>query len=190
MLPDRYYCTEIREGPKPRQFCCYASTEGLNDPQYGYGVSDSWIGEAYESTIEEIREGLQSRHDAIKDGVVVEVSAPVEVSAEDLVRQDPLTNVYIEDAIKLAKQELGHALHPIKMTWHWEVNPDPKSESLVHLLLSDDTGSFGKGFTRQELKNRSLVESQIGRLYRDLIQFRSRTLVMGLLRMRSGGEED
>jgi hypothetical protein len=190
MLPDRFYCTEIHEGPKSRQFCFYASTEGLTDPQYGYAVSDSWIVEAYESAIEENRKQLQAQHETAKDGVVVTASAPVEVSPEDLVRMNPLLNVYVADAIELAKRELGFALHPIKTTWFWESSADRNSESCVQLRVSDETGVFGRGFTPQELKNHSLVESQISRLYRDLLQLGSRTRVMNLLRMNAGTERE
>jgi hypothetical protein len=190
MLADRYYCTEIHEGPRSRQFCFYASTEGLNDPQYGYGISDSWIGDAYESEIEQIRKQLQAQHDATKDGVVVTVSVPVEVGLKVLVHMNPRLNVYVEDAIALAKRELGLALHPIKMTWAWEGGADRDPESLVQLQVSDETGLFGKGFTPQELKNQSLVEAQIRRLYRDLLELGSRTRVMNLLRMNAGSERE
>ncbi len=186
MSPDRFYSTEIREGPKSRRFYFYASTEGLTDPQYGYAVNDSWIEEAYESAVEEIRRRLQAEHKAAGDGVVVTVSDPVAMSSDDLIRQNPRLHVYVEDAVKLAKRELGYALHPIKMTWSWETAEDPKAESMVQLKLSDETGSFGLGFTPQELKNRSLVEDRISRVYRDLLQHASRTLVMNLLRADTG----
>jgi hypothetical protein len=103
---------------------------------------------------------------------------------------NPRLNVYVEDAIALAKRELGLVLHPIKMTWAWEGGADRDPESLVQLQVSDETGLFGKGFTPQELKNQSLVEAQIRRLYRDLLELGSRTRVMNLLRMNAGSERE
>jgi hypothetical protein len=100
-----------------------------------------------------------------------------------MVKQNPRLHVYIEEAIRLTKRELGYALHPINMTWFWEAAQDVTRESLVQLGISDETGSFGVGFSPQELKNQSLVESRISRLYRDLLELGSQKRVMNLLRV-------
>jgi hypothetical protein len=186
MNADQFYCTEIREGPNFHGFFLYASTEGLTDAEYGYQVSSSWIADAYRSALEEVRKRLQANHDAANAGVRVDVSEPVEVSSDEVVKQNPRLHVYIEEAIKLARRELGYALHPIHMTWFWEAVQDVKRESLVQLRISDETGSFGVGFTPQELKDQSLVESRISRLYRDLLELGSQTRVMNLLRVSAG----
>jgi len=190
MSPDRYYCTEIREGPETRRFYFYASTEVLSDPQYGYTVNDSWIAEAYESAIEEIRKQLQAEHDAARDGIVVTVSDPVEVSSDDLVWQNPRLNVYVEDAVKLAKREIEDAFHPIKVIWYWQTSGDPGDEAIVHLKLSDDTGIFGEGFSLQQLRNESLMKNRVRRLYQDLLELRSRKIIMNLLRGNVGAGKD
>lgn len=190
MSPNQYYSTEIREGPKSRRFYFYASVEGLTGPEYGYTEDHAWIDQAYESAIHEVRQRLSVQPwsssaasvAAAQAGVVVIVSDPREISRDELVRLDPWVNVYVVNAIRLAKREIGDALHPIRVIWHWQTTEEAGDEAAVYLKLSDDTGKFGEGFGLQQLRNESLMKDRIRRVYQDLLELRSRTLIMNLLR--------
>jgi hypothetical protein len=192
MSPDRYYLTKIDEGPKSRRFYFYASVEGLAGPEYGYSADDSWIDQAYESAIHEVRQRLlvQPWGWVAETGVVVSASDPREISSDELVRLDPGVNVHVANAIGLAKREIGDALHPIRVTWYWQTSEEVEDEAAVYLKLSDDTGRFGEGFSVQQLKNEFLMKDRIRRLYQDLLELRSRTLIMNLLRGKVGAGKD
>ncbi len=146
MLPDRYYVTEIQEGPKARRFYFYASLEGLTGPEYGYAENGSWVAQAYESAIHEARERLASQPGwiAAEFGAVVTTSGPREISPDELVRLDPCVNVPAVNAIKLTKQEIEHPLDPIRVTWCWQSSEESKNETVVYLKLSDDTGASSR----------------------------------------------
>ena len=198
MSPDQYYCAEIREGPNSRRFYFYASVQGLTGPEYGYTEDHAWIDQAYESALHEVlqRFSVEPRSSSAASvataqaGVVVSVSEPHVFRAEELVRLDPWVNVYVVNAIKLAKRELGHAFHPIRVVWRWQTSEEPEDEAVVYLMLSDETGKFGEGFSLQQLRNESLVKDRIRRLYQDLLELRSRTLIMNLLRGDVGPGKD
>ncbi len=192
MLPDRYYVAEVREGPKARRLYFYANVEGLNGPEYGYTEDDSWISPAYEGVVHEIQERLSTlpRGFAAEPGAIITVSEPREIGPEELLHHDPGVNVYMASAIKMAKREIGEALHPIRVTWFWQACDVAGEDVAAYLKLSDDMGTFGEGFTLQELRNEALMKDRIGRLYRELLEFRSRSLVMKLLRMNVGAGKD
>jgi len=190
MSPDRYYGAEIHEGPSPRRLYFYASTEGLTGPEYGYTEDHCWVAQAYESVTREVRERLSVQPFLTEAGAVVTVSDPREISPDELVQQDPWVNVYVVSAIKLAKREIEDALHPIKVIWCWQTSGNPGDEAIVHLKLSDDTGFFGEAFSLQQLKNESLMKDRIRRLYQDLLERRSRTIIMNLLRGKVGAGKD
>lgn len=190
MLSDRYYETEIREGPKSRPFYFYASTEGSAGQERGQPEDGSWIAGAYEAAIQEFRKGLQAEHDAARDGVVVTVSAPREIGADEMVRQNPRLNVHVEEATKLAKHEVGFALHPIHMVWTWTRADDPKAEIVAWLSLSDDTGRSRRGFSVAQLKNLAIMERMIIQAYRDLLRYRSQKQMMDMLATSTASEGD
>jgi hypothetical protein len=190
MLPDRYYETEIREGSKSRPFYFYASTEGSAGQEQGHPEDVSWIGQAYQSAIEEFRERLQARHHAAKDGVVVTASEPREIGADEMVRQNPRLNVHVEDAIQLAKQEVGFAFHPIRMIWKWSRADDADTEKPAGFMLSDDTGHSGRGFSVPQLKNLAVTQRMIIQTYRDLLRCRSQKQLMDILATSAVSEGD
>jgi hypothetical protein len=192
MSPDRFYVTEIHEGPKSRQFYFYASVEGLTGPEYGYSEDDSWVEQAYASAIHGVRERLllQPWGWVAEARVVVSGSGPREISSDESVRLAPEVNVYIVNAIGLAKREIKDALHPIRITWHWQTSEEVRDDAAVYLKLSDDTGMFGEGFTLQQVKDESLMKNRIRHLYQDLLGHRSRTLIMDLLRGKVGAAKD
>ena len=192
MSPDRYYLTDIHEGPKSRRFYFYASIEGLAGPEYGYSEDNSWVDRAYEPAIHGVRERLlvQPWGWVAEAGVAVSASDPREISSDELVRLAPEVNAYVVNAISLAKREIGDALHPVRVTWHWQTSEEVRDEAAVYLKLSDDTGMFGEGFTLQQVKNESLMKNRIRRLYQDLLGHRSRTLIMNLLRESVGASKD
>jgi len=190
MLPDRYYEAEVREGPKSRPFYFYASTVGSAGREGTHPEDASWIAGAYESAIQEIRKRLQDEHDAARDGIAVAVSEPREISADEMVRQNPRLNVHVEEAIKLAKHEVGFALHPIHMVWTWIRADDPKMEIVAWLRLSDDTGVSGRGFSAAQLKNSAIMERMIIQAYRDLLRYRSQRQMMDMLATSAASEGD
>jgi hypothetical protein len=187
MLPDRYYVADVHEGPKLRRLYFYAKVEGLKDPEYGYSEDDSWIEPAYRRAVNEIERGLHA-----KPGVAVTVSEPREISPEGLVKLDPDLNVHILKAIALAKEELGEALHPIRVMWHWQTQEDYSEEAPVYLTLADDVVMLPAAFglKLQQLGDESLMKERIRRLYRKLLEDRSRKLVMDLLRMNAVAGKD
>ena len=172
MLPDPFHTAEIREGPDfPAVRLLDASTEGLNGPEYGYTEDYTWIDQAYESAEREVEESLSAQHGGgtPEAGTAVSVSEPREVSSGASIRLGPRTNVHVENAISLAKVEIGYALHPIRVVWYWQPHESTGDEVLVFLKLSDDTGTFGEGFGLQRLRNESLMKDRIRRLYQDLL---------------------
>lgn len=190
MLPDRYYETEIREGSKSRSLYFYASAEGPASEEQGCTDDAVWVAGAYESAVQKFRARLQAEHDGIKDGVVVTASDPREIGADEMVRQNPRLNVHVEEAIKLAKHEVGFALHPIHMVWTWTRSDDPNAEVLAWLRLSDDTGFSGKGFSVSQLKNLAIMQRLIIQTYRDLLRYRSQKQMMDILAASASPEGD
>jgi hypothetical protein len=191
MSPDRFYITEIREGPKSRLFYFYASVQGLTGPEYGYSEDDSWVDQTYESAIHGVRERLLVQPwGYVAEAGVVSASGPREISSDELVPLALEVNVYVVNAIGLAKREIEDALHPIRITWHWQTSEEVRDDAAVYLKLSDDTGMFGEGFTLRQIKDESLMKNRIRRLYQDLLGHRSRTLIMNLLRGKAGAARD
>lgn len=190
MLPDRYYETEIHEGPKSFPLYFYASTQGSIGQEGAHPEDGLWIAGAYETAIQEVRKRLQDEHDSARDGIAVTVSEPREISADEMVRQNPRLNVHVEEAIKLAKHEVGFALHPIRMVWTWIRADDPKTEIVAWLRLSDDTGLAGRGFGVSQLKNLAIMERLVIQAYRDLLRYRSQKQMMDMLATSAASEGD
>ncbi len=192
MLPDRYYVADVPEGPRPRRLYFYASTEGLNGPEYGYTEDDSWIDSAYEFAVHTVRQRLLVQPHGFEAvaGADVTVSAPREIGPDELVRHDPGVNVHVLNAINLAKREIGESTHPIKVTWFWQTTGETTDEAAVYLKLSADTEPRLRGFTVQEIRNETLMKELIRGLYQDLLERRSRELIINLLRGKVGAGKD
>lgn len=182
MLPDRYYVAEVREGPKVQRLYFYSNVEGLKDPEFGYSEDDTWIEPAYARLVAEIQ-----REHSTKSGTAVTVSEPREINPEDLARRDQILNVDVLKAIAMAKEELKEALHPIRTVWYWQTQEDYSEEVPVHLTLADDVVMLPAAFCLklQQLRDETLMKERIRRLYRKLLEERSRKLVLNLLRMNA-----
>lgn len=182
MLPDQYYVAEVREGPQIRRLYFYANVEGLKDPEYGYSEDDSWIEPAYGRVVADVERGPST-----VAGTARSVSEPREISPEDLTKLDQGLNTHILKAISLAKDEIKEALHPIRMVWHWQTQEDYSEEVPVHLTLADDVVMLPVvfGLKLQQLSDETLMKERIRRLYRKLLEDRSRRLVLNLLRMNA-----
>jgi hypothetical protein len=191
MLPDRYYLTEVQAGPKHGLLYFYASTEGLNGPEYGYTEDDSWIDESYRVAIRGVKEGDPTNPwgRVAEPGVTTTVADPREISADELVRHDPWLNVYVVNAIGVAKQVVGIALHPIRVAWYWP-SSNGMDDVAAYLSLSDDLGTFGEGLSLRQLRDESATRGRISKLYQDLLEFRSRTMILNLLRGKVGAGRD
>jgi hypothetical protein len=188
MLPDRYYVAEVRKGSKHRRLYFYASTEVLTDPDYGYTVDDSWIEQAYEAVVYEVREVesvLPSGFEA-GAGADVLISDPREIRLEEAVQQDTGVNTHVIRAIDLAKREIGKARHPIRVTWYWQTSEEWGDEAAVYLILTDDVATRRQGFFMQDLKDEALMKDQIRRLYQDLLAKGTRDLIKNLLGANAG----
>jgi hypothetical protein len=192
MWPDRYYVAEFREGSTHRRLYFYASTVGLTDSEYGYTVDDSWIEQAYEAVVDEVRrvESVLPSGFAAGAGADVLVSDPREISPEEAVQQDTGVNPHVIRAIGLAKREIGEALRAIRITWYWLTSEEWGDEAAVSLILTDDVVTRREGFVMQQLKDEALMKDRISRLYQDLLAFGSRTLILNLLRQNAGAGKD
>ena len=164
----------------------------MNGPEYGYTEDDSWIEPAYQAAIREVREGRSGNPWGWvpETGVSATVTGPRETSPDELVRQDPWMNVYVVNAIRIAKQEVGAALHPIRVVWYWQPSNQVGDEAAAYLSLSEDSASFGEGLSLRQLRDESATRERIRKLYQDLLEFRSRELILSLLRGRVSAGRD
>lgn len=192
MSPDRYYVADLREGPRVRRLYFYASTEGLRGSEYGYAEDDSWIDSAFESVVYEVREklSLQPWGYAAEAGAEITVSEPREISPAEAIQQAPRVNTHVIKAIDLAKREVGKALHPIRVTWHWEISEEWGDDASAYLILTDDAATCRQGFGLQQLEDEALMKDRIRRLYQDLLAKGTREIIKNFRRTGAGAGRD
>jgi hypothetical protein len=174
---DHYYRVDVREDSEVRPAYFYSTTGGLYDLQYGWVVNTSRMHESLASAIEEFRGSLQAKHDAARDGILVTVSEPKEVTEDEVDRHNPSWGVLVQRATTVVKNAIARSIDPINITWTWEWIDEPNALSIVRLKLSAETESVAEEFTPAELKDESLMRGRILRLYGILLQKRSEKLV-------------
>jgi len=173
MSDERYFRVDVEEGPRSRPAYFYETRGGLADLQYGWGAYTSGIHASVSAAVDEFRRTLQRKHDVAGDGIIVNVSKPVEATREEVDRQRPLWGALVARARSILQDEMKRSAYPVDITAvEWEWIDDPSSPELVRLRLSDELGTVAAEFTPQELKDETLMRRRLRRLYDQLLDNR------------------